>query len=463
MATIESAPPAVVRRGSRRRHVFTLAFPAVGEQVLNTFVGLADTFLVGHLSLQAAAQLGYDSASALAGVGLAGQIVWLFTVFFQAVSVGSTALIARAKGANDIPTANQALRQSLIIGLIMGLGSTLIALLLAPQLLGMLGAGADVLPQGVTFLRIAALTFGPAALLFIGTAALRGVGDTRTPLVVMLGVNAINILVSWLLINGNWGFPVLGVAGAAIGAALARGAGGLVLVALLLRGRGILRLKLDLRPHWETLRRIIRIGAPSGVEQLVFQGALLIFVRFVTGLGTVAYAAHNVVLNIESLSFLPGMGYAIAASALVGQGLGARRPELAEADAYESLWQGGIMMTLLGVVMMLFPHQLIGLFAADPAVADAGATAMRIAGAFQPLLAINFVMSGALRGAGDTRWPLYIKIISTWGVRLPLTLLLMGWAWGLTGIWVAMGTDFAVQAALAFWRFRQGHWKLTRV
>src|SRR6185503_12651068 len=139
------------------------------------------------------------------------------------------------------------------------------------------------------------------------------------------------IAISWLLVNGNLGAPTLGVAGSAMGAAVARGGGGLLLIGLLLRGRSGLKLTLDLRPDWDILRRLVRIGAPSGGEQLVFQGALLIFVRFVTSLGTAAYAAHNVVINIESLSFLPGMGYAIAASALVGRGLGASQPELAEA------------------------------------------------------------------------------------------------------------------------------------
>jgi MATE family multidrug resistance protein len=446
-----------------RRSVLLLALPAVGEQVLNTLVGLADTFLVGNLSAQAATRLGYSSATALAGVGLANQMVWLVTVLFMAVSVGSTALIARARGAADMQAANRALRQSMIVGLAMGVAATLLGTLFAAPFMQILGAGPDVLPRSVTFLHIAALTFAPAALLFIGTAALRGAGDTRTPLYVMLGVNAVNILISWLLVNGNLGAPTLGVTGSAIGAAVARGGGGLVLIGVLLRGRSGLKLSLDLRPEWDVLRRIVRIGLPSGGEQLVFQGALLIFVRFITGLGTVAYAAHSVVLNIESLSFLPGMGYAIAATALVGQGLGAGRPAESEASAYEALLQGGLMMTVLGVIMVLFPHQLIGLFAADPSVAEAGAAPMRIAGLFQPLLALNFVMSGGLRGAGDTRWPLYTKIISTWGVRLPLVLLLLHLGLGLTGAWIAMSSDFLVQGMLALWRFHKGAWKTMRV
>lgn len=465
MATTTNRARSVAeQRATRRVRVFGLALPAVGEQVLNTFVGLADTFLVGHLSARAAVQLGYSSTDALNAVGLANQMVWLVTVFFMAVGVGATAVIARARGAGDMATANQALRQSLLLGLALGLLATVLMLVLAPAAMDLLGAAPEVKPLGVQFLRIVALSFGPVALLFLATAALRGVGDTKTPLLVMLGVNVINILVSWLLINGNAGAPVLGVGGTAIGAALARGSGGVVLVLLLiLRGRSELKLDFDLRPQWDMLRRIVRIGVPSGGEQLVFQGALLIFVRFVTGLGTVSYAAHNVVLNIESLSFLPGMGYAIAASSLVGQGLGAGKPLDAEADVYEAQRQGAIMMTILGGIMILFPHQLIGLFVADGAVANAGAGAMRLAGLFQPLLAVNFIMSGALRGAGDTRWPLYTKVISTWGVRLPIVIIMLRLGFGLTGVWVGMTIDFAVQALLAWWRFHQGRWKTERV
>ena len=449
--------------GSLRRGVLVLALPAVGEQVLNTLVGLADTFLVGHMSAATSIKLGYTSSAALAGVGLANQIVWLITVLFIAVSVGSTALIARASGAGDADTANRVLRQSLLLGLLMGALATVGTLALATPAIQMLGAGADMLPRGVAFLQIVALTFTPAALLFIGTAALRGGGDTRTPLYVMLGVNVVNIVISWLLINGNLGAPTLGVAGSAIGAAVARGGGGLLLIGLLLRGRSGLKLSLNLRPEREILRRLLRIGAPSGAEQLVFQGALLILVNFVTGLGTAAYAAHNVVLNIESLSFLPGLGYATAASALVGRALGAGQPRRAEASVYEALLQGGLMMTALGIIMALFPHQLIASFVADPQVIAAGATPMRIAGLFQPFLAINFIMSGGLRGAGDTRWPLYSKFISTWCVRLPLVFALLALGFGLTGFWIAMGTDFGVQALLAAWRFRTGRWKTMRV
>lgn len=452
--------PAVAER---RRRVATLALPAVGEQLLNTLVGLVDVFLIGHLSAAAAAQLGYTSSTALAGSGLANMLVWLAMVFFGAVGVGATALVARARGANDMAAASAVLRQSLLLGLALGLLTTLVALPLARPAIAALGASPEVLPLGEQFMTTLALSFGPAALLLVGTAALRGVGDTRTPLYVMVLVNLVNIVVSWLLINGNLGAPVLGVQGAAIGAALARTLGALVLIGLLLRGRGGMRLRLDLRPDLAILRRVASVGLPSGGEQLVFQGALLIFVTFVTSLGTAAYAAHNLVLTLESVSFLPGMGYAMAASALVGQGLGGRDPDEAQASAIEALLQGTMLMCGLGLVMVILPHQLLGAMISDPAVLAAGETPMRIAGLLQLSMGVSMIVSGALRGAGDTRWPLYTKVISTWCVRLPLVLL-FGWiGFGLTGIWVAMSTDFFVQAILTMRRFRSGAWKTVRV
>jgi putative MATE family efflux protein len=459
--------------------VAKLALPSVGEQVLNTAVGLADVFLVGHLSLQAASQLGYSSATALAATGLANNFVWLMTVLFIALAIGSTALIARATGAGDVVQQQGILRQSMLLGLAIGLLATLLSWVTARPFLLLINAPPDVLPLGEQFIHTVAWSFVPASLLFIGTACLRGVGDTRTPLYVMLGVNGINILISWLLINGNMGAPILGVEGAAIGSAVARGSGGLLLVWLLWRGISGLKLagsterdagaereagvEASSRPTLvdpETLRRIVRIGLPSAGEQLVFQSALLIFVGFVTGLGTVAYAAHNVTITIESLSFLPGLGYAAASSALVGQALGAKAPQQAEAYAYESLWQGGLMMSLLGLLMVCFPQQIVALFVNDPAVVEMAAQPLRAAGLIQPALAVSFILLGALRGAGDTKWPLYSRIITTWGLRLPLTLLLVGQLnLGLAGIWLAMCADFTAQALLALWRFSQNRWK----
>lgn len=463
MASI-STRRALPAEPSTRRRVFTLALPAVFEQLLNTLVGLADVYMVGNLSLVAAAALGYTSATALNATGLGNQFTWLVMVFFMAVGIGSTALTARAVGARDTPILGRIVRQSIVLAAIVGFGALIGGLLFAEPFLRLLDTPAEVLPLATSYVHLNALAFFPTALLLVGTAMLRGSGDTRTPLYVMLGINLVNIGITWLLVNGQFGLPAMGVNGAAIGTAVARGAGGIIILWLLLRGHSGLRLSWDLRPDREMLGRLLRIGLPTAGEQLIFQGALLIFIRFVNGLGTAAYAAHTVSINIESLSFLPGLGYAAATSALVGQALGARDPRRAEAYTYEALLQGGLMMALIGSTMVFFPQTLTAIFVNDPAVIEAAAAPLRAAGLVQPALAVSFIMLGALRGAGDTRWPLYSRMLTTWGVRLPLTILLVVYFdMGLPGIWLAMCTDFTLQAILALYRFNSGRWQRIEV
>lgn len=482
MATTSLISPAQGADATPRRRVFDLALPAVGEQLLNTMVGLAATYLVGNMSPSVAAQLGYSSTVALNAAGLGGQFFWIVTVLFMAVGVGSTALVSRAVGANDTDSLAGIVRQSLLLAVAVGVITTAGGLLLAEPFLRLVGASAEVVPPGTMFIQISALAFLPTAVLFAGTACLRGAGDTRTPLLVMLGVNVASVLLAWLLIDGNFGMPALGVQGAAIGTAVGRGGGGLVVLLLLLIGRSGLRFQpggrrvaADLgglgdlpgqpaaRPpsaDRTTLRRLINVGLPSAGEQLIFQAALLIFATFVTGLGEAAYAAHNLAITIESLSFLPGLGYAAAVSALVGQALGARDPRLAERYAYESLLQGGLMMALLGSLMVFFPHQLVSIFTNDPAVVAAAEGPLRAAGLIQPALAVSFITLGALRGAGDTRWPMFSRLITTWVVRLPVTLLLVGWLdAGMAGVWMAMCCDFTLQAIMALRRLDAGRWK----
>jgi putative MATE family efflux protein len=449
--------------------VLKLALPAVGEQLLNTLVGLADVFMVGNLSLQAAAQLGYTSDAALNAVGLGNQMIWLTMVLFMAVGVGSTALIARAVGAENPHDMRRFLHHSMLVALAVGALGTASVFFGAPGFLWLLGASSpdmapEVLPLGVEYLRIISSTIMLAAMLFVGTACMRGAGDTRTPLYVMLGVNASNVLITWLLVSGNLGFPSLGVPGAALGTAIARGGGALVVLWLLWRGRSGLHLDFRPRPDMDIIRRLLNIGLPTAGEMFIFHAALLIFTRFVTSMGTVSYAAHIATINIEALSFLPGMGYAVAAGALVGQGLGAAAPRRAEESAYEALWQGMAFMTIVGATMVIFPDALLSIFVNDPAVVETGTAPLRAAGLVQPALAVNFILNGALRGAGDTRWTMFSRLLGTWAVRLPLTALLLGVAgMGLNGIWLAMCADFTTQAMLALWRFGSGRWQSVQV
>ncbi|MGC8826064.1 MAG: MATE family efflux transporter, partial [Anaerolineae bacterium] len=268
-------------------------------QFLSMLVGLVDTFLVGHLG-----------AAPLAAVGLANQWIMFAMVLFSAVGTGATALIARMVGARDMDTANRVLRQAMLLALAFGAVMTAAIEIWAEPAMVLMGADAETVRLGVTFLTIAGSTYVFSSLMFIGNACLRGAGDTRTPLWVMLIVNGINIVVAWVLVNGLLGFPRLGVAGSATGAMLGRLVGGLLVIFLLWRGRSGLclrsgRLTLDL----SLVRRILRVGVPTGLEQLIFRLGMMSYVRVVATLGTIAYAAHQVAINAESLSYMPGFGF----------------------------------------------------------------------------------------------------------------------------------------------------------
>lgn len=447
--------PRRLRAGFSRasvQRVLALALPAVGEQTLNMVVGLADIFMVGHLG-----------AVAVTAVGLSNQAVMLVTTFFAATATGVTALVARHIGAGEPARANTIAHQGYLLGAVFGVLALAFGLSMSLPTMRALQAPAEVVGDGATYLSIVALSFPLAAWLFIGNAALRGSGDTRTPMLIMLVVNIVNIAVAYAAIYGVGPLPALGVAGSAIGAAAGRSMGGLLVTALLLRGRSGLHLHVHrLLPDLPQIKRIANIGLPAGVEQLLMRGAQTTFAATVATLGATAFAAHQIALQAESLSYMPGFGFAMAATTLVGQGLGARDPARARADGRLSQWLAAAIMSGMGVLFFLFPAQIIGVFISDPQVIQLGIWPLRLVAFSQPILATSMVLGGALRGAGDTRTTLFITSGGLWLVRLPLAWLLVP-RLGLIGAWLAMITDLYVRGTLAWLRFRGDHWTRLRV
>ncbi len=438
--------------GASTHRVLSLALPAVGEQTLNMAVGLADTFMVGHLG-----------AAAVTAVGLSNQAVMLVTTFFAATATGVTALVARHVGAREPDPANTITHQGYLLGALFGVLALAFGLSLSRPTMIVLQAPPEVIADGATYLSIVALSFPLAAWLFIGNAALRGSGDTRTPMLVMLVVNVVNIVVAYAAIYGVGPLPALGVAGSALGAAVGRGMGGLLVTGLLARGHSGLRLRgRRLLPDLRQIKRIANIGLPAGAEQLLMRGAQTTFAATVATLGATAFAAHQIALQAESLSYMPGFGFAMAATTLVGQGLGARDPDRARADGRLAQWLAVGVMACMGVIFFLFPAQIIGIFITDPQVIRLGVWPLRLVAFSQPVLATSMVLGGALRGAGDTRTTLFITGGGLWLVRLPLAWLLTP-RFGLIGAWIAMIADLHVRGTLAWLRFRSNHWTRLKV
>ncbi len=445
------AAPAALDESSLTRSVIRLAWPVVIQQLSFATVQLVDTFLVGHLG-----------ENALAGVGVASILYWFPLSGMFAIGIGATAIVARNVGANRGEQAEVTLRSAQMLALTWGLVMGVVYFAAAAPMLRIMGTEPAALDLGVEYMQAAAFGIPFYTVLYASTACLQGAGDTRTPMIIMLVVNLVNGVVDYLLINGTGPFPEYGVQGAGLGYLASATVGALLVYGTLLRRNSALHLspsKIFTIERAET-NRVLKIGLPAGAEQFQFQMAFLTYTRIIASLGTTALAAHQVVLRIEGLTFLPGFALGIAATTLVGQGLGAKRPDLAEKAAISAARVAFLLMVVPGVLLLIFGEPVTRLFINDDDVVGIGRKLLFIFAFALPALSISMSLGGALRGAGDTRAVLAIMSVGVWGVRLgPAYLLAVVAGLGVPGAWLAAIIDINTRALLMFIRFRQGHWK----
>ncbi len=382
---------------------------------------------------------------------------------FDAIRVGTTAVVARRIGAGRVDEAQKTLRQSLLIAAAVGFLSFLIFSVGAGGSLRLMGAEEDVVLQGIGYFwwKGLSLIFEYTSMTF--AASLRGSGNTRLPMYSGLVVNLTNLCGNYVLINGYYGFPHFGAEGAGIATALARLVGMLMIIVLATHGKNPLSdwYKGSFKPDREALGTVLRIGLPASGERLVIRGAQILYTRAVAGLGTFAYAAHQIALRLESISMVIGFSLGGATTTLVGQYLGFGDKNKAEEAARTAEKLGILIMGCAGALLYVAAPMVVGLFCPDtPEVTRMGTSALRIVAVAQPFMAINHVLAGGMRGAGDTKWPMYIAGASSWGVRVVLTyLLVITLGMGLNGAWYAMVADLIIRALLFRVRFQTGKWK----
>jgi putative MATE family efflux protein len=335
--------------------------------------------------------------------------------------------------------------------------------------LGILGAEPGAREEGVVYIRAAAVGLPLMSLLLVGSASLQGAGDTRTPMAVGVIVNIVNLVVAVLLINGLGPFPRLEVLGSGAGYTSAAIVGSTLVLSVLTFGSPIIRWApwkaLDL--NWAESRRILNVGVPGGLEQMQFMLAFLLYTRIIASLGTSALAAHGIMLAVQSFTFHIGFSLGIAASALVGQSLGAGRPDLAERAAHIATRFAVAIMIALAATLMILGGPITGVFVGGPdadEVIDIGRRLFLIFGFAMPAMGVSLTLGGGLRGAGDTRAVLAIMVGTTWGLRLgPAYLLAITAGLGVPGAWAAAVIDINVRALLMWRRFRRGRWKRIRL
>lgn len=428
-----------------QRRVFGLAWPVIGENMLETLLGVVDTLLVGWIG-----------AVALAGVGSALQVMFFLISALSALAIGSSVLVAQAIGARDTVRASMFARQSLVWSVLFSVPLALVGLATAAPVVGLFGLEPEVAQVAVQYLQVTMGTVVVLVGLFIGGGVLRGVGDSRTPMVVTAIANVINVGLAYALIFGAFGLPALGPVGSAWATFIARAFALALLVGVLWRGRNGVSVggRRGWRPDIRVARQVLQLGVPAALEQVLVSLAFFALAVFVAHLGTAMIAAHRLVFTAISLSFLPGIGFAIAATALVGQSVGARQMHEGAAAARIATRWGAIWMGFMGLVLFLFAGPVLSLFSADPDVVRHGTVGLRVVALAQPFWAVMFVQAGALRGVGNTRFPLLVGSGGIWSAVALAYLFLHTVGGGLVAVWSAFLITTPVVAFLLWRRFQ---------
>jgi putative MATE family efflux protein len=321
------------------------------------------------------------------------------------------------------------------------------------------GADSTVIELALPYSTLIFLVIPFTVLIQVLSSILQGTGDTRTPMYAMILVNLLHVLVAYPLIYGRWGLPAMGVKGAAVAVGLAEATG----VAYLMMRSGRL-FKPSVRLRGDLLRMLWDVGAPVSGERIVQQAGILVYTKLVLLYGTISYAAHQVGLSIESLSFLPGYGFAIAAATMVGQSIGAGKYTRAKLENWEANRLAICIMTSMGIVFFFFPYMLLRAFTTDDAVIELGTVFLKIVALLQIPLALTMVLAGSLRGAGDTRFIMGATMVGMWGVRVPIALIVaLTLELSVFFVWSAMIADWTVRMGLLLWRYQSERWKVIRV
>ncbi len=440
--------------------VLFLALPMLGEQFFNFLVGLVDTYLAGHVSKEATA-----------AVGTGAYMGWFATLVFALAGTGASALVSRCWGAKERATGRRALNQAVVLALALGLTTSITVFAAAPWLADFLAA--QLTPEAhamfIRYVRIDCWGYVLYSIVLVCGGIVRAAGDTRTPMRIMIGVNFANALISSSLVFG-WFGQSFGASGIAFGTVMARTIGGLLMIYVLTKGLDGLKLNWrEMKPDFEILQRILRVGLPAAADAGVMWLAQMAFIKIIASTGhgaaaTANYAAHMIAMRFEALTYLPAMAWMTAAATLVGQYLGADDQRRATRAGHIAALQGACLTMIVSVSFWTMAGMLYSLFTQDSAVRDVGTPALRLLGFIQPVLAMAIIYMGALRGAGDTRTTMGISVIGGLVVRLPLAYLggivLHG---GLIGAWCGMWADNITKFVLGLARFAHGGWRRVKV
>ena len=431
-----------------------LAVPMIMEMIMESIFAVVDVFWVARLG-----------AGAVAAVGLTESMMMILYAIAMGVSIGVMALVARRIGEQDARAAGRTAAQGIVLGLVIASAIGVTGAALAPQLMRTMGADDAVVATGSGFTRVMLGCNASVFLLFLINAVFRGAGDAALAMRALWLGNLLNIVLGPCFIFGLGPFPALGVTGAAVATSIGRGTAVVYQLTLLARGKSRIAIArrhfaIDLR----VMAGVLRLASSATVQMLLLMPSYVGVMRILSSFGSQPLAGYTIGFRILMFAMLPASGLSNAAATLVGQNLGARRPERAEQSVWQACLVSAAFLTAVGVVFLAGARVLVGLFTQDPEVLEHGVRYLRIISLGFPFYAFGMVMMQAFNGAGDTRTPTLINLVVFWIVQLPLAWLLSHHTGlGPSGVFVTLAVCFSVFAAIGVALFRRGRWKLTRV
>lgn len=431
------------------KKVLEIALPAVGEMILYMLVWVVDTAFVGN----------YGGNNAVSAVGFSSEIIYTTLNMFVAmgIGVGITTMVAQNIGANNKDKAEEFLSQGLILGIIMAFLLTFILGMFSDQILSLLGTKEPVLSSASAFMKIVSIGAFFNMVNGMLNSALRGTGNTIIPLIVSIIIIVVVIPLDWILIFGKLGMPEMGVRGSAIATTTGYIIGFLFLgVYFKYFSSFKFRVKYFKKINREYIGKIVRLALPSGLQEGAFSISRLITISFIMFLGTTAFAANQITTQIESISYMPGWGFAVAATALVGQRIGAKDFKTAREYAKISMVLGVGIMLICSLMFLVIPEFLMKIFIKERETIELGKMCLMVAAIEQPFMALSMVLGGALKGAGDARTPFTLALISSWLIRVPLMyVVIYVLHLGVVYVWIVTAVQWTFEGMAMYYMFKR--------
>jgi MATE family multidrug resistance protein len=442
--------------GSLWANIWQLSWPMLLIMVFNFLVAFTDIYVAGLINPRVQA-----------AVGFVGQLYFLLIIIANAISIGTVALVSRSIGSGNYPRAIAYAKQSLIFGSLIAVGLTAGGLIFYREIIATAGFPMKIREIAETFLRIFAFSLGPNYLLIISNAVFRASGEVKKPLLTMFLVSAINVIGDFGLVFGIFSLPKMGYSGIALATAISTSIGmGINLVFFCSR-----EWKAIYTSSWNissfTIRNIADLSWPSALLMIAWNAGTIVLYNILGRLGDAGITALASITNgirIEGIIFLPAFALNMAASVLVGQNLGAGKPDRASKVGWDIALIGMALLSLIALVIFIWARSFSSMLAKEAAVLEETTRYLRINMVSEPFMALSLILGGGLQGAGDTKGTMWVIIIGMWFVRLPLAFffaLILGY--GATGVWVAMVTSMTLQGVLMALRFHKGRWKGLKV